>query len=178
MRNLNRLLLVAAVLTAALFSSCKITEKQRQEICNTCPVKTERRDSIVYKRDTVRVEVPGKPGPTVYLDNPCKLLCDSLGHLRNVDIKTTKNGQTLHINTMGNGINVATETRDTALAVPVTTKETFHDEKEADVKYVPCANERTAFDGFTRYWFYITALFLLIAVGWRAGKAYLKRLGK
>lgn len=153
-------------LFALLLTSC-ITEKKRQEICNNCPGKSK--DSTIIKTVTVPVNVPGAPGPTVYLENPCKLLCDSLGNLKKVNINITKGGQSLNINTIGGGLLVSTSTKDTTIAAQVPQKEVYS--AKESIKYIPCQNERTAFDGFTRYWFYITALILVLRLGW----AYFRR---
>lgn len=144
------------ILISVLFFSC-ITEKKRNKICNSCPGKSESHDSIVIKTVIVPVNVPGAPGPTLYLDNPCKYLCDSLGNLKKVNINVNHNGQNLNINTLGGGLLINTSTKDSIHAAEVQRKETYHDAKKEMVKYLPCLNERTFMDGFCRIWFYITA---------------------
>lgn len=166
MRKLKNLGLVLVALVAAALSSC-VTEKKRQEICNQCPVKIERHDSIVEKLVEKIVEIPGNDGPIVFLENPCKELCDSFGNLRNIALIKTKNGQVLKVNKVGNSIAIASSTKDTTAKVMVKQTDTFKDRKDVEVKYVPCVNERTAFDGFTRWWFYITGVILILYVGWR-----------
>jgi len=140
-----------------VLNSC-ITEKKRQKICNSCPVKTEKHDSIIYKIDTLKIPLPGKDGPIVYLDNPCKGLCDSLGRLKNVNIVTKRNGQTLKINTQGNGISISSNTHDTVVKASVTSKESFSKQKDVVVKQENCKRDhRTDFDGLCRWFFYIVA---------------------
>lgn len=153
-----------------MFGGC-ISEKKRRGICAGCPVVTHTKDSIVYKHDTVTVNIPGKPGPTVYLENPCKLLCDSLGNLKPVNITTRRNGTILNINTLGNGLNIVTETKDTTAKAPVLTKETFSQKEEAHIKWMPCTNERTDFDGFCRWFFYIMAPLVIL---WAVLKYWLR----
>lgn len=143
--------------TLFLFTAC-VTEKQRQKICFTCPSNTEIKDSIVFKTVTVPVVIPGAPGPTLYLENPCKYLCDSLGNLRKVNINLCHKGQNLNINRLGGGLLVNTSIKDTTRSAEVQQKEIYRNEHKDIIKYVPCANERTSFDGFCRIWFYITAL--------------------
>lgn len=165
------------ILLASLFLvGCKITEEQRRQICFTCPSKIEVRDSISYVHDTVKITIPGKPGPTIYLENPCKLICDSLGRLKPVNIKQQKNGQILHINTLGGGLNIHAETKDTTAKSPILNKQTFHSEKTDTPKFIPCQDERTDFDGFCRYWFWATLLLLFIIAGLKGLQWYFKRL--
>src|SRR5690349_6230086 len=92
--------LVSFILT---LSSCKT--------CEPCLVKTETKDSIVYRIDTVKIPIAGKPGPVIYLENPCKLLCDSMGRLKNVNIVTKKNGQTLNFVSVGSGLQLGSSTQ-------------------------------------------------------------------
>lgn len=157
-----------------LFFICScVTERKRLKICNGCPIKKERYDSIVEKVIEVPINIPGAPGPVVYLDNPCKELCDSLGRPRsNINIKTERNGQTLHIKSLGNGLNIVTERKDTALKVAVKQKEVYNKSYAESVKYIPCQNERTAFDGFCRWFFYIVSPIIAL---WLAYKLYFKR---
>lgn len=156
------LAVVIAIILFMLLTSC-VTEKQRLKICNGCPVKTETKETIKIVHDTVPQYLPGKEGPTVYLENPCKLLCDSLGNLKkNVDVNVTKNGISVRVKSQGNGLNIASGTRDTTLKIPVTNTVTAKETTEAHIKYVPCQNERTSFDGFCRWFFYIIAPLLLI----------------
>lgn len=148
------------ILTAALLISGCITEKKRQRICDACPVKITKKDSIAYVHDTVPVFMPGKQGPTVYLDNPCKHLCDSAGNLKKINITQTKNGQTVNINTMGGGLHISSETKDTTLKAPVLKKETYSDTLNETVKYMPCEYERTIWDGVFKIGFFIQLLIL------------------
>lgn len=162
-------LLIFSMLLCAVFSRCaapKLTEKQRLEICNGCPLKIERHDSIVINTVTVPVNVPGAPGPTLYIDNPCKELCDSIGRLKKVNISVRHNGQTLNLNSMGGGLLINTARRDTVLPAEVKQKEVYRKEKNDRPIYVPCENERTAFDGWCRIWFYITGAAVALWLAW------------
>ena len=153
--------------------ACVVTQKQRNRFCSNCPVKKERYDSIVEKVIEVPVKIPGKDGPTVYMENPCSKLCDENGNLRpNLNIETKKNGQTLHIMSQGNGINITTATKDTIINAPVKQKEVYSKSHDESVKYIPCVNERTSFDGFAKWYLYITAPILVLWLAWRL---YFKR---
>lgn len=148
-------IILSIIVSLFLFCSC-VTEKQRARICNSCASVSLKKDSIVYKIDSVKVEIPGKDGPIVYLENPCQNLCDSLGRLKNVNIITKKNGQIVKINTQGNGINISTHTKDTAIKAPVIKKESYSRQKDVEVKYEVCKRDhKTSFDGFCNWFFYI-----------------------
>jgi len=135
-----------------------ITEKRRQEICNTCTSQSNKKDSVVYRIDTLDVLIPGEDGPVIYLDNPCKELCDSFGKLRNVNIITKKNNQIIKIKTQGNGLNIIGQTKDTIRKTTIGTKQVFSTDKRTDIKWIDCKREhRNAFDGFCRWFFYIVA---------------------
>lgn len=152
---------IAILAVLLLFSSCAA---YRAKICQTCPVVIERKDSVVFVPDTVLIQLPGRLGPTVFLDNPCKFLCDSLGNLKRVNITERKNGQILHINTLGGGLNIVSETKDTTARAPVMKEKHYSSEKSVVIK---CDNERNVFDGFCRWFTYIIGgAGLLLAGGW------------
>lgn len=159
--------LLTIISAIVLLSSCAA---HRARICKTCPVVIERKDSVVYVPDTVLIQLPGRQGPTVYLDNPCKLLCDSLGNLKPVKITQQKNGQILHINTLGGGLNITSETKDTTAKAPVMKEKHYSSDKSVVVK---CDNERTAFDGFARWFTYIVGGSGLLFLGFFFARRYL-----
>lgn len=139
--------------------------------CDPCIVSTEKKDSIVYKIDTVLVAVPGFDGPTVYLENPCKDLCDSLGRLKHVNVVKKKGGQTIKISTQGNGLNISSNTKDTTIKTSVGSKETYSKEKNAVVIREQCKRDhRNSFDGFCRWFFYIVGPALGLYIGLRLKK--------
>lgn len=145
----------------ALFLTSCVTEKKRLQICNTCAVKTEVRDSIYQVEcwDTVRLAPIS--GPVIYIQDPC----DSLGNLNPISITKTKNGVIGTVKSMGNTIVFNCET-DSLRAYIRMLKEKYVLNKKivADVKYIPCKNERTSFDGFTRWWFWGTFVIVLFFV--------------
>jgi hypothetical protein len=153
MKNLIIILLIAVL----GLSSC-VTEKMRAKICNNCSAKTVVKDSIYQVQcwDTVRLAPIA--GPVIYLQNPC----DSLGHLKPVLITKTKNGVKGTVNSLDNTIVFTCET-DSLKAYIQTLKEkyVFNKKNESEVKYLPCKSERTKFDGFTFWWFWITLVALV-----------------
>jgi len=124
------------------------------KICPTCATATK--DSVVYKIDTVKVQIPGKTGPTVYVNSPC----DSSGKLKPFVIEKEKNGIKTKVYSENNNIVVETDTKDTTQDVQVPVKESYHSE---DRPY--CDKEhRTSFDNFCRWWFYITGGIVVICL--------------
>lgn len=87
-----RLLSVIILLT---LSSCGVLKNHYlQKYCKTKDSIIEtivKKDTTIYITQTV--ETP------IYLDNPCKWLCDSLGNLKKFDTTVKKNGVKMNINT-------------------------------------------------------------------------------
>jgi len=92
--------IIAIIILMCMFSC--VTEKQRMKICRNCPT----RDSIIIKESIVKkdttIYVIQEVSTPIYLDNPCSLLCDSLGRLKPVFIKEKKNGISKTISTENN----------------------------------------------------------------------------
>ena len=160
------------IIAVLLLSSC-VSEKKRAQICNTCPIK----DSIVFK-ETIKLKDTiiyiDQPGPIQYLENPCKILCDSLGNLKKFEIKKKENGITGTIKSVGNSIafDCAADSLQ-AVIKGLQEKETFKSEKNNIVRYEDCKRDhRNGFDGFCKWYFFITAAFLLIRYGIKAIKKY------
>lgn len=155
--------LLTTLLLLTFLSSC-ITEKKRQQICQKCPVKIEKevRDSIIEKLRDTTIYITTQ-GPTQYLENPCKHLCDSLGNLKPVKIETKKNGIKSTIKSVGNSLVVECET-DSLKAVINGLKETVRITKEKETKEVPVCHleHKTKFDGFTFWWFWITVFIIVL----------------
>lgn len=163
MLKLRKNILVVLVLIAVL-SSC-LSEKERLKICNSCAVK----DSIVYK-ETIKLKDTTifitQQGPTQYLENPCAWMCDSLG-LKPFEILKKKNGIKSEIKSVGNSIVFNCDADSLKQVIKGLEEKTISkDNTKNIVKYIPCNNERTLFDGFCRYNAYIFWL-LLVALGIR-----------
>lgn len=97
---------LASIITLLLFNSCIVTEKQKRRfLANNC----ERKDSLVtiteesYKRKDTTIYIT-QQGQPIYLENPCKILCDSLGNLKKVNITTNKGGVKGNVKTVGNSL--------------------------------------------------------------------------
>ncbi len=155
------------------FCSC-VTERQRLKICNSCAVKTEVRDSIYQVECWDTVRLPPIQGPVIYLES---IKFDSIGHLKPFSITLTKNSVKATAKSLGNSIVFTCET-DSLKAYIQTLKERFvlNKKHDAEVKFLPCKNERTRFDGFAYWWFWITLAVIVISVLIVFGKKYFNLL--
>jgi len=170
------LLLIAL---ACLACSCVATKKQKNRfLAKYCERKDSvsviTKDSIVYKDTIIYKSIPG---PITYLENPCKLLCDSLGNLLNfTPIIKKENGSKGTIFKVGNSIGFKCDIDSAKVSITWTenhqTKTTIsHTENRIEK---PCELEhRTKWDGFTWYWFIITAGILVLWIIFKIFKTYL-----
>jgi hypothetical protein len=175
MKNLSKLLLVLTI-----FSSCVLTKKQKNNfLAKYC----ERKDSVVYiKRDSIvlkdtTVYIPTIVNTPIYLENPCKELCDSLGNLKPFSKTETKNGLKSTVKSVGNVLVVECETDSLKAKIQYLEHHIIDIEKSHTENTVqkPCELEhRTKFDGFTWWWFWITAGILALFILIKFGKSYLK----
>lgn len=120
--------------------------------------------------DTVQIEHYTQ-GPIQYLQSPC----DSSGNLKPINITKKFNGITGSVKTVGN-ILVFDCSEDSLKMIIQTQKRVINSfEKSKVVIQEPCKKEHlTKWEGFTYWWFWITAgLILLIIIG-KALKAYFK----
>lgn len=156
-----------------MLSSCVATKKQK---ANFLAKYCERKDSISYvRKDSIVVKdslvyIPTIANTPIYLENPCKLLCDSLGNLKNVNITTSKGGLKSTVKTLGNGLIFECETDSLKARIQwlehnLTIAEKSHTENTVKI---PCElKHTTSFDGFCRWYFFITFAFILLALGLR-----------
>lgn len=173
-------LIIGVIITIVLFSSCVATKKQKRNFLSKY---CERKDSIsvvtkdssVYRDTTIYKSIPG---PVQYLENPCKLLCDSLGNLKNFTPITKKeNGSRGTIFKVGNSIALKCDIDSVEVHLAWIenhkSKVVFsHTENRIEK---PCELEhRTKWDGFTWYWFIITASLLVLWILIKVFKGYLK----
>lgn len=161
--------ILCCVAVAVCLSSC-VTQKMRAKICNSCAAKTEVRDSVYQVEcwDTVRLSPI--TGPTIYLQNPC----DSLGHLKYVSVAQTKNGVKGSVKSIDNTLVFVCETDSLKAYIKTLTEKYVSNKKhDAEVKVLPCENERTRFDGFTYWWFWISLAFLLLWFVIKVFRAYM-----
>jgi hypothetical protein len=178
MKQVVNFLLTLLVLVT--MTQCVLTKKQKNNfLAKYC----ERKDSIVYvKKDSIvfkdtTIYVPTIVNTPIYLENPCKLLCDSLGNLKPFIKTEKKNGLKSTVKSVGNVLVVECETDSLKARIQYLEHHTIDIEKSHTENTVqkPCELEhRTKFDGFTWWWFWITAGILTLWILIKLGKTYLK----
>jgi hypothetical protein len=172
--------IIALIITIMLFSSCVATKKQKAEFLSKyCERKDSisylKKDSIIY-RDSI-ILIPQIINTPIYLENPCKLLCDSLGNLKPFNQSTSKGGLKSTVKTVGNVLVVECETdslkaRISWLEKYIVVNKFSHTENRIEK---PCElKHQTKFDGFTWYWFIITSSILGLWILIKIFKSYLK----
>ena len=169
-KKYNYLLIISLFM---VISSCVLTKKQKENfLAKHCERKDSisyvRKDSIVYKDSLIYV--PKIINTPIYLENPCKLLCDSLGNLKKVNITTNKGGLKSTVKTLGNGLIIECETDSLKARIKwlehnLTITEKSHTENTIKI---PCElKHRTGFDSFCRWYFFITFSLILIILALR-----------
>lgn len=171
--------IVLALICLAL-SSCVLTKKQKDRfLAKYC----ERKDSISYvKKDSIvfrdsLITIPTIVNTPIYLENPCKLLCDSLGNLKSFTRTETSGGLKSTVKTVGNTIvfdcgTDSLKARIHWLEKHLVISEFSHTENTVKKE---CEQEhRTKFDGFTWWWFWITAGLLTLWLIIKIFKGYIK----
>jgi hypothetical protein len=175
MKNkINFLVLLIFIFAAILvMTSCVVTKKQKENfLAKHCERKDSisyvRKDSIVYKDSLIYI--PQIINTPIYLENPCKLLCDSLGNLKKVNITINKGGLKSTVKSLGNGLIFECETDSLKARIKwlehnLTITEKSHTENTVKV---PCElKHRNSFDGFCRWYFFISMFLALLVLGVR-----------
>src|SRR5690606_25135755 len=75
--------IILIIAASVIMTGCSI-QKRLDKYCPLCPVKIERKDSIIVKIEEIIKEVHIRDTVTVtkYLPNPCAELCDEHGQLK------------------------------------------------------------------------------------------------
>lgn len=178
--NMKLFKIILLIFVSIALTNCVATRKQKARFLSKyCERKDSisyiKKDSIVYRDSLVLVDnIINTP---IYLENPCKLLCDSLGRLKPIDITKSKGGLKSNVKTFGHGLIITCQTdslktRITWLERQLTITENSHTENT--VKQICELEHRTKWDGFTWYWFIITASILAIYILIKIFKGYLK----
>lgn len=163
MKHLLKLFIVCCVL-----ASC-VTEKQRLNICNNCPVK----DSISYVERVVKHDTTiyiNESLPPLIINNPC----DSLGMLKKFDIVKHQNGLKEELKSDGTSITMDCEADSLKAVITQLVKEKSTKEYLAKEIHTT-TNELTKFQGFEITGFWIIFIFVLIYFG---VKYFAKNIGR
>lgn len=171
--------IITAIVVMCCFSSCVATEKQRKRfLAAHCvgkdSVRIEYKDKIVLKDTTIYKTTAG---PIQYLENPCKTLCDSLGNLKPFSVTKKEKGIKSTVFSVGNSIASKCDIDSMAVSLQWTEHHTAKTETSHTEKVIQkdCELEhRTKFDGFTFWWFWITAGILALYILIKIFKGYLK----
>jgi hypothetical protein len=171
---------LSAIVALLFFSGCVLTDNQKKRFLeNNCQgndsvrtvIKIEkvRHDSTVYITN---------PGPIQYLENPCKLLCDSLGNLKPFKPFTKKeNGSRGTVSKVGNSISFKCDIDSAAVAFSWNDTHTWKDEfshTESTIKEDCELEHRTDFDVIKSWWFWITACYYSLKLLLKFGKTYFR----
>lgn len=170
-QKVNLLFFVALMV---ILNSCILTKKGKEEflfknckdsIVNITKDTTIFKDSITYKFIS---------GPIQYLENPCKLLCDSLGNLKKFEIVKKKNGLKSTIKSVGNSIAFDCDADSLKDIIKTITHERDVYRASAVSVKIPC--DRDHVDGWDYFWIkssYILWSILIIFVLLKCFKGYL-----
>lgn len=172
--------IIVAVLFISLLSSCVATKGQKERfLAQYCTAKdsivTVTKDSISYRDSIVRI--PTIVNTPIYLENPCKLLCDSLGKLKPI-FRTQKNGGLKStVSTIGNVL--AFDCRTDSLNARIQFLERYIKTNnfvgKSKIMKEECNKEhRTRFDGFTFWWFWISFIILVVIIAFKAFGSYIR----
>lgn len=175
MKKLSKIFIVLIVI---IFTQCVATKRQKDNFLSKY---CERKDSlVVIKKDSVvykdsLIYIPTVVNTPIYLENPCKLLCDSLGNLKHFSKTTTKGGLKSTVKSVGNVLVVECETDSLKARVQwlehrITLDKYSHTENT--VKKICELEHRNKFDGFTFWWFWITFSILFIIAAIKIIKLY------
>lgn len=166
---------IILILVALSLTSCVLTKKQQTRFLAKHCVgsdSTSVSHDVIFKDTTIFIT---KTGPIQYLENPCKKLCDSLGNLKPFQIKEKKNGLIGTIKSVGNSIVFDCEADSLKAVIKVMQHEKSTYKKEVKIVKEYCEKEhRNKFDGFTYWWFFISAGILLIVILFKIFKGYIK----
>ena len=164
MKNLLTLLILSILL-----SSC-ITQNRRARICATCPVNSVTKDSIVLIRKDTTIYITHRE--VEYRDT---IICDPSGKVDDLRKVVSGGGVKATISIKNNKLKVICETDSLYQVIRnlLTERSMWSRTNSVKVLRVCEKKHKTAFDGFTLYWFWITAGFLAIKFGWQYLKRYL-----
>lgn len=154
---------IIILLVILVGSSCAA---HRAKMCALCPVVTK--DSLIYKDKIVphdtTIYITQRISEPIYLDSPCKDLCDSLGKLKIFDIKKKSNGITSEVKSVGNSIEFECKADSLSQVITILQHEkttVSHTENTRTIE----TNKLTKLQGFwiiSGYLFWILILIIIV----------------
>lgn len=180
-------IIIAAIAVMIAFSSC-MTPSKVAKICKTCPpiesvktvtvtVKDTSWKTESVKTNTIYLSVPG---PTLYMPNPCSLLCDSAGKLKpGFSFSSTHNGitGTVHSDAENNQLVVKCNTDSLQKIIEEKTIEINRLRTETTNSETTNTVVKNELTGWQHFWVksgYIFWIFIIIFVGHKVFKFYKK----
>ena len=164
------------VLFAIGLSSCFVTKKQKDRHCASCPVVSVHNsitvEKIVPHDTTIYITRWSDP---VYIESPCKDLCDSLGRLKSFSIIKKNNGLTTTVKSVGNSIVIDCKADSLKAVITILNKEKSVYVKQKDVKTIT-KNELTKLQGFWIVSGWGLWIVILIVVAGKILKSYFPAL--
>ena len=161
--------LLPLFLSLAILTSC-ITQNRRARICAECPVNSTTKDSIVIVKKDTTIYITHRE--VEYRDT---IICDPSGKVNDLRKVVAVGGVKATISIKNNKIKVICETDSLYQVIRGLLTERSLWSRTNSVKVVRVCEKKhkTSFDGFTFYWFIITAVFLVLKFGWKYLKSYI-----
>ncbi|HHT9135873.1 MAG TPA: hypothetical protein ACFYEK_01370 [Candidatus Wunengus sp. YC60] len=154
------LIFIAAMIIFA--SSCAA---YKDKICSQCPVVTKDKitlkDTTIYKDTTLYITQMSDP---IYIDSPCKDLCDSMGKLKHFDIIKKDHGIKKEVKSIGNSVEFDCDADSLKQVIATLQHIRTVDSHTENTKTIE-VNKLTKFQGFwiiSGYLFWILVLILII----------------
>ena len=168
MKNLNNIIPILSILLITSCATLKENKNNRKCARLGCVKNTFVLDCtiVVNVTDTAHIT---KEGPTVYLENPCAELCDSVGNLKKFKKTTKKNGIKSTIKSIGNSLVVECDTD--SLEAVITTLQTTKIRSERQTIEVP--RKKTWFEKLQSIWFYISITAIIVYLALKIKRVFL-----
>ncbi len=157
-----------------------MTQKKLDAICSRCPVKDsvriEKTVEVQYRDSLIYIT---QQGPTQYLENPCKELCDSLGNLKKFEVVKKTNGIVGTIKSVGNSIVFDCKADSLEKVIKGLNQTIKESESKVKATQLPpvTTNVLTKLQGFWIISGYLFWILLLLLIGFKVFKYRSKILG-
>lgn len=164
---MKKLILLLPIL---LLYSC-VTEKKRSQICQSCPVITVSKDSIIYIKKDTTIYITHRE--VEYRDT---IFCDPTGKVNEFRKVVSGGGVKATVKIKDNKLTVKCETDSLYQIIRglITEKETWSKSNTTKILQPECKlKHQNKFTGFCFYWFLITAVYFGGKIVWKYFRSYL-----